>query len=119
MGVTGVRRAVAGNTVRDAREWMGLSDSEIAVATGVHRRTVQRWINGGAAPQPRHAWAMERLREMMHLLRTCFATPAAVQEWLQTPVPLLRGRTPASLIQDNRSDEVVAILAGLAAGAHT
>jgi hypothetical protein len=47
---------------------------------------------------------MERLRELMHLLRTCFATPDAVQEWLHSPVPLLRGRTPASLIQENRSD---------------
>jgi uncharacterized protein (DUF2384 family) len=118
MGVARVRKVVAGNTVRDAREWMGLSDSEIALATGAHRRTVQRWINSGVAPQPQHARAMERLREMMHLLRTCFATPAAVQEWLHSPVPLLRGRTPASLIQENRSDEVIAVLAGLAAGAH-
>lgn len=118
MGATKVRRVVAGNTVRDAREWMGLTDSEIALATGVHRRTVQRWINSGAAPQPQHAFAMERLRELMHLLRTCFATPVAVQEWLHSPVPLLRGRSPASLIQENRSDEVIAILAGLAAGAH-
>ena len=119
MSVARVRRVVAGNTVRDAREWMGLSDSEIASATGVHRRTVQRWLNSGAAPQPQHAFAMERLRELMHLLRDSFVTPEAVQEWLHSPVPLLRGRTPASLIQENRSDEVIAVLAGLAAGAHT
>lgn len=118
MGVARVRRVVAGNTVRDAREWMGLSDAEIALATGVHRRTVQRWINSGVAPQPQHAGAMELLRELMHLLRICFVTPDAVQEWLHSPVPLLRGRTPASLIQENRSNEVISILAGLATGAH-
>jgi putative toxin-antitoxin system antitoxin component (TIGR02293 family) len=113
-----VRKAVAVNTVRAAREWMGLSDSEIARATGAHRRTVQRWINGGAAPRPLHADKMEQLRELLHLLQVVFNEPDAAQEWLYSPVPMLRGRSPISLVQDNRSEEVIAILAGLASGAH-
>ena len=55
---------------------------------------------------------------MTHLLRTCFVTPSAVHEGLHSIVPLLEGRTPASLIQEGRSDEVIAVLAGLTAGAH-
>lgn len=113
-----VRQLVAGNTVRAAREWMGLSDSEIARATGAHRRTVQRWIHGGASPRPLHADKMEQLREMLHLLKAVFGQPGAAHEWLYSPVPMIRGRTPISLIRDGRAEEVIAVLAGLASGAH-
>lgn len=113
-----VRRMVAGNTVRAAREWMGLSDSEIARATGAHRRTVQRWIHSGAAPRTVHAGRMEQLREMLHLLKVVFGEPTAAHEWLYASVPMFRGRTPISLVQEDRSEEVIAVLAGLASGAH-
>jgi hypothetical protein len=61
---------------------------------------------------------MEHFLEMTHLLRICFVTPSGVQEWLHSTVPLLQGRTPTSLIEEGRSDEVIAVLAGLVAGVH-
>lgn len=113
-----VKQLVAGNTVLAAREWMGLSDSEIARATGVHRRTVQRWVHGGAAPRTLAADKMEQLREMLHMLKVVFGKPSAALEWLYSPVPMFRGRTPISVINDDRPEEVLAVLAGLASGAH-
>jgi uncharacterized protein (DUF2384 family) len=56
--------------------------------------------------------------EMTKLLRVVFASPRGAEEWLQSLSPMLGDRTPASLIQEGRSHEVIAVLAGLAAGAH-
>ncbi|HEX8373700.1 MAG TPA: antitoxin Xre/MbcA/ParS toxin-binding domain-containing protein [Geminicoccaceae bacterium] len=55
---------------------------------------------------------------MTKLLRVVFASPRGAEEWLQSLSPMLGDRTPASLIQEGRSHEVIAVLAGLAAGAH-
>lgn len=56
--------------------------------------------------------------EMSRLLVVVFGTASAADAWLCSPVPMLRGRTPESLIGEGRADDVVAALAGLASGAH-
>ena len=118
MRVLDVKKKVAQNTVRDARELMGFSDAQIAAVTGAHRRTVQRWVHRTSAPQPQHQAALEQIRELVHLLRTVFRTPGAALQWFHAPVPMLRGRTPASLVERGLASEVIEVLAGLAEGAH-
>lgn len=61
---------------------------------------------------------MEQIREIVHLLRTRFSSGDAAQRWFHSPVPMLRGRTPVSLVQQGQADDVISVLAGLASGAH-
>jgi Protein of unknown function (DUF2384) len=57
-------------------------------------------------------------RALDDLLRIIFADPKIAQASLNAPVTMLGGRTPAGLIEAGRVDEVMAVLAGLASGAH-
>jgi putative toxin-antitoxin system antitoxin component (TIGR02293 family) len=118
MSLVSVKKEVAHNTLRDAREVLGLSDAEIGLVVGANRRTVQRWWKQHTAPAPEHQRQMERIREIVYLLRLLFRTPEAAQRWFHSPVPMLRDRTPVSLVQEGRGDEVISVLAGLASGAH-
>lgn len=118
MSLAQIKRRVASSTVRDARSHLGLTDSEIGRAAGADRRTVQRWLSQESTPATEHQEGLEQLRELMHLARKLFRSPEAAQEWLHSPVPILRGRTPASLIQEGRIDEVTEALATAASGAH-
>lgn len=118
MSIAQIQRRVARSTVLEARSVLGLTDRQIGRATGADRRTVQRWHAQASAPGPRHQEAMEKLREISHLLRQLFATPEEAQEWFHSPVPPLRDRTPVSLVQEGRADEVIEALSTAASGAH-
>ena len=56
--------------------------------------------------------------ELSELLVVVFGASSAADAWLRSPVPTLRGPTPRSLIGEGRRADVVAVLAGLASGAH-
>jgi uncharacterized protein (DUF2384 family) len=118
MSVAEVKKEVAQNTVRDAREVLGLSDAEIGLVVGANRRTVQRWWRRASAPTPEHQARMEEIREIVHLLGVVLPGREVAQRWFHSPVDMLRGRTPVSLVQQGRADEVISVLAGLASGAH-
>lgn len=53
-----------------------------------------------------------------YLLLEVFGDTAATREWLRSSVPMLGGASPAALIENGRSAEVIAVLAGLMSGAH-
>ncbi|HEX8692195.1 MAG TPA: MbcA/ParS/Xre antitoxin family protein [Longimicrobium sp.] len=61
---------------------------------------------------------MEKNRELRRLLQAVFRDEAAARTWLHSSVPMLGGQTPASLVKAGQADEVIAVLAGLASGAH-
>lgn len=111
-------RAVwAARTVTWASEWLELSRDEIGTAVGATGRTVTRWASRSAAPQPSHRARIEKLNELKHLLDAVFVSREAAQEWLNTPVPVFRGRTPHALLREGRVDDVIGELAVLESGA--
>ena len=108
---------LAAGVVAWAREVLELTYPEIGSALAVNRRTVMRWAQSEHAPSLEHLSKLEELSELRHLLETVFPDPEACLEWLHSPVPALRGRTPISFIREGELEEVVGVLAGVEAGA--
>ncbi len=118
----GSRRALlqaqlAASVVAWAREILELTYPEIGSALDVNRRTVMRWAHSEHTPSLEHLAKLEELSELRHLLQAVFADADAASEWLHTPLPALRGRTPMALIRLGDLRQVVGVLAGLEAGA--
>lgn len=121
MGAT-VRAALELKVATRAIEWarvvLGLSYAEVGSAIGASERTVIRWVQQSHPPRQAHRDGIEKLNELRQLLSTLFGdNVAAAQEWLHEPVPMLRGRTPLSLIVKGQIDDVIGVLAGLESGA--
>lgn len=108
---------LAAGVVAWAREILELTYPEIGTALEVNRRTVMRWAQSEHAPSLQHLAKLEDFSEFRHLLETVFPDLEAGSEWLHTPVPMLRGRTPMALIRAGDLHEVIGVLAGLEAGA--
>ncbi len=118
----GTRRALlqaqlAANVVAWARENLELTYPEIGSALEVSRRTVMRWAQSEHTPSLEHLAKLEELSELRHLLDAVFPDLDACAQWLHTPVPALRGRTPMAFIRSGDLREVTGLLAGLEAGA--
>jgi transcriptional regulator with XRE-family HTH domain len=115
---TDEREARAANQTLDwAHEVLGLDWTEVAAAVGADRRTIYRWRRGRSAPSAENRERIEELRELRFLMETVLPDPDDRVEWLYESVPLLRGRTPISLIRRGRIDDVIGVLAGLESGA--
>lgn len=113
---------VATRAIEWARTALGLSYAEIGDAIGASERTVIRWAQQSHPPRREHREQIEKLNELRQLLTTIFGDSAGdnatvAQEWLHEPVPMLRGRTPMSLIVKGQIDDVLGVLAGLESGA--
>lgn len=109
---------VAMRVIEWARTALGMSYAEVGGAIGASERTVIRWAQQSHPPRREHRDRIERLNELRQLLATVFGDDGtAAQEWLHEPVPMLRGRTPMSLIVKGQLDEVIGVLAGLESGA--
>ena len=109
---------VATRAIEWARSALGLSYAEVGAALGASERTVIRWAQQSHSPRREHRDRIEKLNELRQLLTTVFGGDStATLEWLHEPVPMLRGRTPLSLIVKGQLDDVIGVLAGLASGA--
>ncbi len=108
---------LAARIVTWAREILELTYPEIGSALEVNRRTVMRWAHSEHAPSIQHLAKLEDLGELRHLLETVFPDAETGSQWLHSPVPMLRGRTPMALIRSGDLQAVIGVLAGLEAGA--
>jgi uncharacterized protein (DUF2384 family) len=109
---------VATRAIEWARTALGLSYAEVGGAVGASERTVIRWAQQSHPPRREHRDRIEKLNELRQLLTTTFGpNETAAQEWLHEPVPMLRGRTPMSLVVQGQLDDVIGVLAGLESGA--
>lgn len=109
---------VATRAIEWAQEALGMTYAEVGTAVGVSERTVSRWAQQSHPPRREHRDRIEKLNELRQLLTTVFANDVtAAQEWLHEPVPMLRGRTPMSLVVKGQLDDVIGVLAGLESGA--
>lgn len=91
--------------------------SAIDVANFLNTRpeTVSRWRQGKAFPRP---VAQKRLMELEYIVDQLsdIYTPEEARLWLYARQKLLGGAVPALLIQENRTDELIAVIDQLREG---
>jgi transcriptional regulator with XRE-family HTH domain len=99
------------------KEKTGIKGSQVAELVGTTPQTVSRWQQGRVDPQPSH---LKRLLTLEWLASEIseFYEPADARVWLLSRNRLLHGATPAELIQDDKIDEVLAVIEQLKTGAY-
>jgi transcriptional regulator with XRE-family HTH domain len=102
-------------TLRDAG---GLQGKDIANIVSVSPATVSRWYSGKASPDLRTQTVIAELRYVVDRLAE-FYTPDEARLWLHTAHPLLQGKRAIDLINAGQTEEVLAVIEALDAGAFT
>ena len=87
----------------------GLKGTDIANFTGVSKATVSRWSTGRKSPHPKTQLIMSDLSYVVMRLSEYYSH-VEVRAWLYSRHPQLDGRRAVDLIQDDRTEEVIAIL---------
>jgi hypothetical protein len=88
---------------------------DIANILGIRPETVSRWNQGNAFPQPDKERVLLDLEYVVDQLTDLYE-PAEARQWLFSRQRLLDGATPASLIQQQKTDEVLRIIRQLLEG---
>jgi len=96
----------------------GLQGKDLANIVSVSPATVSRWSNGKATPDLRTQTVMAELRYVVDRLSD-FYTPDETRLWLHTRHPMLNGERAIDLINEGRTQAVLAIIEALDAGAYT
>lgn len=99
------------------RDQGGLKGADIANIVDVSPPTVSRWINGKASPPIHTQTIIADLRYVVDRLSD-FYTPDEARLWLHAPHPLLNQERAIDLIRANRTEEVLAVIERLEAGAY-
>ncbi|HZT21053.1 MAG TPA: helix-turn-helix domain-containing protein [Dongiaceae bacterium] len=100
------------------REEGGLQGKDIANIVAVSPATVSRWSNGKATPDLRTQTVIAELRYVVDRLAELY-TPGETRLWLHTAHPMLKGERAIDLINAGRTEEVLAAIESLEAGAYT
>jgi transcriptional regulator with XRE-family HTH domain len=96
----------------------GLQGKDIANIVSVSPATVSRWSNGKATPDLRTQTVIAELRYVVDRLSD-FYTPDETRLWLHTKHPMLNGERAIDLINEGRTEAVLAVIESLDAGAYT
>ncbi|MDT0498993.1 hypothetical protein RM530_16740 [Algiphilus sp. W345] len=104
-------------TLTELSDYAGLSGMDVANVTEVSKATVSRWTTGKASPQPRTQLILSDLHYVANRLRD-FYTPAEVRVWLYGRNDLLDGKSAMELINENRTEDVLAAIERLGALAY-
>jgi len=100
------------------REDGGLQGKDIANIVAVSPATVSRWSSGKASPDLRTQTVIAELRYVVDRLGD-FYTPDETRLWLHTAHPMLKSERAIDLINTGRTEEVLAVIDSLEAGAYT
>jgi hypothetical protein len=111
-----LKKKTASEAVAWAHDALELGYGEIGAAVDADERTVGRWEGREVVPRARHQAKLEALGELRHLLGIVFETKAEADEWLHTPLPAFRGRTPMSVLRAGRLEQVIEVLATMESG---
>ncbi len=103
--------------LEDLREHGGLQGKDVANIVDVSTATVSRWSRGHGTPNLRTQTIIAELRYVVDRLSD-FYTPDETRLWLHTPHPLLNGERAIDLIYNGRTEEVLAVIERLEAGAY-
>jgi transcriptional regulator with XRE-family HTH domain len=99
------------------RDEGGLQGKDIANILSVSPATVSRWYSGKASPDLRTQTVIAELRYVVDRLSE-FYTAEETRLWLHTPHPMLQGARAIELINQGRTEEVLAVIESLDAGAY-
>jgi uncharacterized protein (DUF2384 family) len=96
----------------------GLQGRDIANIVDVSPATVSRWSTGKASPDLRTQTVIAGLRYVVDRLSD-FYTPDEARLWLHASHPMLDGKRAIDLINEGRTEAVLAVIEGLESGAYT
>ena len=98
--------------VTEIRELGGLSDRDIARATGAGVSTVSAWLRGSRSPRGQHA---ERIAELAAIVERLarLMQPEYIPLWLHKPVPALDNEKPLDVLAAGHWQRVVSLISGL------
>jgi transcriptional regulator with XRE-family HTH domain len=117
-----VQREIMANAVSrildHLRDNGGLQGKDIANIVSVSPATVSRWSNGKATPDLRTQTVIAELRYVVDRLSD-FYTADETRLWLHTKHPMLNGERAIDLINEGRTEAVLAVIEALDAGAYT
>ncbi len=99
------------------RDRGGLRGVDIANIVDVSPPTVSRWTKGKASPPIHTQTVIADLRYVVDRLSD-FYTPSETRLWLHASHPLLNQERAIDLISSGRTEEVLAVIERLEAGAY-
>ncbi|WP_299442159.1 antitoxin Xre/MbcA/ParS toxin-binding domain-containing protein [uncultured Rhodospira sp.] len=103
--------------IEDLRARGGLKGADIANIVNTSPPTVSRWSSGKASPPLRTQTVIADLRYVVERLSD-FYTPDETRLWLHAAHPLLNNDRAIDLINTGRTEEVLAVIERLDAGAY-
>jgi uncharacterized protein (DUF2384 family) len=95
----------------------GLKGTDIANIVGVSAPTVSRWANEKGSPPLDTQTVLAELRYVVDRLSD-FYTPDEARLWLHSKHPLLNQRRAIDLIREGKTEEVLATIDRMDAGAY-
>lgn len=101
----------------DLRSRGGLQGKDIANIVDVSTATVSRWTKGNGSPNLRTQTVIADLRYVVERLSD-FYTADETRLWLHSRHPLLNSERAIDLINSDRTEEVLAVIERLDAGAY-
>ena len=110
-------RGTVARYLDELREAGGLKGTDIANIADVSAATVSRWVNDKASPHPRTQLVLSDLHYVVGRLAEFYA-PDEIRMWLYARHPQLGGERAIDVIVAGRSEEVLAVLDRLDAGAY-
>jgi transcriptional regulator with XRE-family HTH domain len=103
--------------LNDLEKWGGLNGADVANIVDTSRPTVSRWKSGKASPPLSTQTIIADLRYVVDRLSD-FYTPSETRLWLHAKHPLLNNERAIDLIIADRTQEVLAVIERLDAGAY-
>ena len=94
--------------VHQLRHEIGLSEMDVATATGASARTVRRWMSSSDADQRRGTNYAQQIDDL-HMIATELSdtlTPRGIGQWLRGRNRYLNGERPIELLRRGRFGEV-------------
>ncbi len=101
----------------DLRDKGGLKGADVANIVHVSPPTVSRWSHGKGTPPLHTQTIIADLRYVVDRLWD-FYTPEETRLWLHAKHPLLNNERAIDLINEGRTEEVLAVIERLDAAAH-
>jgi uncharacterized protein (DUF2384 family) len=93
-------------------EQVGLSDADLARATGAAKSTARAWLSETSAPTGERAERLIELAAMVERLERVMQRDY-VPVWLRKPIPALDEHKPLDLIGQGEYRQVAKVISGL------
>lgn len=100
----------------EAKGYLGLSLKQIAQAVQADESTLHRWLSGMVTPSPVFLARLEALEVLGKEMRRTFRDEATPRARLGRSLPALEGKTPISLVLEDRSEVLTGMLYALNSG---